>query len=206
MRAAAGPAAAGAYTGVGAASLGAARDAAGAVKVVEALSEIRALLRAQAAAEAQQQPPAAASELPSPPPPPRDLTAREAYIDLAALLAVSSSSKAGTFDPAEWSLSGADQTRLARVFARYEEKSGGGSGGGATTLNAAQIRSLSEEAGAPLSDKEARLAVTFLDENGDGTVDFGEFVSFVMATRAVRLPPKGGAGATTPQPPQPPAA
>jgi Ca2+-binding EF-hand superfamily protein len=49
-------------------------------------------------------------------------------------------------------------------------------------LDAIQLRRLMDELGQPLSDAEAKVAMTFLDEDGNGVVDFNEFVAWWAGT------------------------
>ena len=92
---------------LGLSSVDAALEAASAVKVVEALSNIRELLRQQTAGEAGA--PAAADSA---------ADARQTYFNLAALLAVANGASSKKFDASEWSLTEAEAVRIARVFAR----------------------------------------------------------------------------------------
>ena len=92
---------------LGLSSVDAALEAASAVKVVEALSNIRELLRQQTAGEAGA--PAAADAA---------ADARQTYFNLAALLAVANGASSKKFDASEWSLTEAEAVRIARVFAR----------------------------------------------------------------------------------------
>jgi hypothetical protein len=47
------------------------------------------------------------------------------------------------------------------------------------------LQKLTQELGQPLNDEEARLAMTFLDENGDGKVDYMEFVAWWAGSRSL---------------------
>ena len=92
---------------LGLSSVDAALEAASAVKVVEALSAIRELLRQQTAGEE-----GAAASADS------AADARQTYFNLAALLAVANGASSKKFDASEWSLTEAEAVRIARVFAR----------------------------------------------------------------------------------------
>ena len=93
---------------LGLSSVDAALEAASAVKVVEALSAIRELLRQQTAGEAGA--PGGADS---------SADARQTYFNLAALLAVANGASSKKFDASEWSLTEAEAVRIARVFARF---------------------------------------------------------------------------------------
>ena len=99
----------GAPARLGLSSVDAALEAASAVKVVEALSAIRELLREQTADEA------------AAPASPADnaADARTTFLNLAALLAVANGASTKKFDASEWSLTEAEAVRIARVFARH---------------------------------------------------------------------------------------
>lgn len=101
----------GAPARLGLSSVDAALEAASAVKVVEALSNIRELLRAQTASEAEAQPAPSADA---------KADARTTFLNLAALLAVANGASTKKFDASEWSLTEAEAVRIARVFARHE--------------------------------------------------------------------------------------
>jgi hypothetical protein len=160
-------ASAGAAGRSGLGALDAAREAASAVKVVEALNAIRELLRQQTA----------------------DVAAagrggvddsRATFLNLAALLSVTNGTATKKFDASEWSLTEAEAVRIARVFARYD--------GADSRLDASQLRRLMDELGQPLSDAEAKVAMGFLDEDGNGVVDFNEFVAYWAGTRRIKPP------------------
>ena len=182
-------------------ALDAVRDAVNAVRVVEVLTNIRELLRAEVGpAEAAGSNAAAADG---------DASSRSTFLNLAALLAVMNGSKAmrhpeGTaaFTDNEWHLTGAwllahlgisrlhmlttsrrarplltegEAVRIARVFAKYDTP----------VLDVRALQKLTQELGQPLNEEEARLAMTFLDENGDGKVDYMEFVAWWCGSRSL---------------------
>ena len=59
-------------------------------------------------------------------------------------------------------------------------------------LDKQQLRRLTADLGQPLSDAEVTVAMSFLDEDGNGVVDFNEFVSYWTGTRRIKA---GAAGA-----------
>lgn len=144
------------------------QEAVSAVKVVESLNAIRELLRAQAADVSR-----AAGGVPLD-------DARATYYTLAALLSVMNSSASKKFDASEWSLTEAESVRIARVFARYD--------GMGERLDAMQLRKLTAELGQPLNEAEVAVAMSMLDEDGNGVIEFPEFVSWWIGTRRVKAP------------------
>jgi len=148
--------------------LDAVREAANAVKVVGSLQAIRELLRELAPPGAQ--PRGGGSE---------EANARATFLNLAALLAVASSSASKRFDASEWDLTEAEAVRIARVFAAYDQE-------GRAGLSRAELRRLSADLGQELTEEEAKLAMTWLDEDGSGLVELSEFVSWWAGTRRVR--------------------
>jgi hypothetical protein len=161
-------------------AIDAVRDAVNAVKVVETLTSIRELLRAQA-----DEPVAAEQQT-------GELSARSTFLNLAALLAVTNGSKSmrhpgGTkaFEDNEWQMTEAEALRIARVFAKYDTPQ----------LDVMALQRLTQELGQPLNDEEARLAMTFLDENGNGVIEYTEFVSWWTGQR--RVPQRGDASRRT---------
>lgn len=147
------------------------REAQNAVKVVETLNAIRELLRAQAAAQSSGG--AAAMGAVADTGAAGDFSARATFLNLAALLAVANGAASKKFDASEWELTEAEAVRIAKVFVKYD--------GADSRLDVMQLRRLTEELGQPLSDEESRLAMTYLDEDGNGAIDFAEFVRCVLA-------------------------
>ena len=152
-------------------ALDAVRDAVNAVRVVETLTNIRELLRAEAG------PTEAVSGGAD-----GDVSSRSTFLNLAALLAVTNGSKAmrhpdGTtaFADNEWHISEAEAVRIARVFAKYDTP----------VLDVRALQKLTQELGQPLNEEEARLAMTFLDENGNGVIDYMEFVAWWAGSRSL---------------------
>ena len=156
--------------------LDAVRDAVNAVKVVESLTAIRELLRQEVASDDGHGAPGTFKEE----------SARSTFLNLAALLAVADSSRAGGFDASEWEMTEAEAVRIARVFSQYDVECGGRGG-----LDRGGVKRLSAELGQPLTDEEAKLAMSYLDEDGNGLVDFPEFVAWWSGTRRVKLRPAG---------------
>ena len=151
------------------------REAQNAVKVVETLNAIRELLRAQAAAQSSGGAAAmgAVTDTGAAAPAAADFSARATFLNLAALLAVANGAASKKFDASEWELTEAEAVRIAKVFVKYD--------GADSRLDVMQLRRLTEELGQPLSDEESRLAMTYLDEDGNGAIDFAEFVRCVLA-------------------------
>jgi hypothetical protein len=54
-------------------------------------------------------------------------------------------------------------------------------------LDVQQLKRLTAELGQPLSDSETKVAMSMLDEDGNGVIDLSEFVAWWAGTR--RLPP-----------------
>jgi Ca2+-binding EF-hand superfamily protein len=67
-------------------------------------------------------------------------------------------------------MSEAEAVRIARVFSKYDRECGGRGG-----LDRGGVKRLCAELGQPLTDEEAKLAMSYLDEDGNGLVDFGAF-------------------------------
>lgn len=149
--------------------LDAVREAANAVKVVGSLQAIRELLRELAPPGAQPRGGGGSEEA----------NARATFLNLAALLAVASSSASKRFDASEWDLTEAEAVRIARVFAAYDQE-------GRAGLSRAELRRLSADLGQELTEEEAKLAMSWLDEDGSGLVELSEFVSWWAGTRRVR--------------------
>ena len=105
----------------------------------------------------------------------------------------------------------AEAVRIARVFARCAPAPPLGShprtltrahpalpcsyDGPDSRLDKQQLRRLTADLGQPLSDAEVTVAMSFLDEDGNGVVDFNEFVSYWTGTRRIKA---GAAGAAKP--------
>ncbi len=76
-----------------------------------------------------------------------------------------------------WSLTEAEAVRIACVFVRHDSAD--------SRLDASELRRLTDELGQPLSDAEAKVAMGFLDEDGNGV--FNEFVAWA-GTRRIKPP------------------
>lgn len=135
--------------------LDAVRDAVNAVKVVDSLTSIRELLRQGADQGGDDAG--------------KEESARSTFLNLAALLAVADSTRTG-FDASEWEMTEAEAVRIARVFSKYDRECGGREG-----LDRGGVKRLCAELGQPLTDEETKLAMSYLDEDGNGLVDFGAF-------------------------------
>jgi len=144
---------------VGVASVDAAREAAAALRAVEALFTIRAALREQAAEQG------GAAAAPD---------AKSSFLSLAALLAVANGTATHTFDASEWELTEAEAVRIARVFARYDRDG---------RLDGPSLQRLTAELGAELDEAGAAAALAMLDEDGSGGVELNEFVAFWAGRR-----------------------
>ncbi len=67
-------------------------------------------------------------------------------------------------------------------------------------LDKFQLKRLMGELGQPLDDAEAAVAMTFLDEDGNGVIDFNEFVAWWAGTRRIKAPvAKPAAAAAVPE-------
>lgn len=152
-----------------------------AVKVVEALTSVRD--RARSFVKEEELMAAGGAGVPDP---------RESYFRLAALVTVWDASRLKKFDAREWEMTEKEAVRIAKVFNRYDSDSNG-------MLGLSELQALTRDLGHELSAAEATVAMEYLDEDNNGTVEFNEFVGWWTGVRAVKPPPGGGEAPVPPK-------
>lgn len=75
------------------------------------------------------------------------------------------------FDPAQYGMSEQEAGNIALVFSKYDSNENG-------RLELSELKALCLSLGKELDDAELKEALRILDANGNGTVEFGEFVEW----------------------------
>lgn len=85
----------------------------------------------------------------------------------------------------------AEAVRIAKVFIKYDRDGNG-------RLDPGELRALTRDLGQELSEAEVAVAMKYLDEDDNGTIEFNELVAWVTGVRAV---PQGSTWEDVPTPP-----
>eukprot|EP01025_Chloroclados_australasicus_P015603 TRINITY_DN17514_c0_g1_i1.p1 TRINITY_DN17514_c0_g1~~TRINITY_DN17514_c0_g1_i1.p1 ORF type:complete len:378 (-),score=48.34 TRINITY_DN17514_c0_g1_i1:292-1341(-) len=103
---------------------------------------------------------------------------------LAVYLTLDKARRMFDFEPEQFGLSEEEAVNIARMFSKFDTNDD-------FRIDVNELERLCDEAGRSLTREEAQAALKALDENGDGYVDFPEFVAFwVNPDKKVDLVPK----------------
>lgn len=91
--------------------------------------------------------------------------------NLTAYLTLVKAKESTGFDPATYGLTESEAAKIAIVFAQYDTNENG-------KLDLSELKRLCQTLGKQLDDNEVKEALKILDKNGNGTVEFGEFVAW----------------------------
>lgn len=97
----------------------------------------------------------------------------EMLSDLGAYLVLDKAERERGFRPAAYGLSDAEAAGIARVFGEVDGDDNG-------VIDAAEFRKLCSKYAPDLSEPEVRQAITIVDSNANGVIDFEEFVAWVV--------------------------
>ena len=115
----------------------------------------------------------------------KDSNAKSGTVDtLGAMLTLSKAKNEYGFDAAQYGLTAEEASVLAATFAKYDTA-------GTGRLNSGDVYDLARALGITLSVEDSAAALKILDADGNGSIEFGEFVQWYLGTVALNCSLEG---------------